>query len=182
MLRFAKENENKTLTDKKSPSELSLKLDSSMLFDPIILAPHNEINKEICAAAEAYIEKHFPPEGIMINIFIPQINDVVKEKFMELFAEHYTDYIIKTKRYIIRRIIRMFLLVLISLAIIAIAFTGIAGEISSFGFIVVSNIGIFLLWEIGYTFFDNNEAIERLKKYTALANAKIEFIEKKQHI
>lgn len=179
MLRFAKENENKSLTDKRSPSELSLKLDSSMLFDPIILAPHTEINKDICAAAEAYIEKHCPPEGVVINIFITKINDIVKEKFIENFVEHYTDYIIKTKRYITRRIIRMLLLVLISLAIIAVSFSGIAGEISSFGFVVVSNIGIFLLWEIGYTFFDNNEAVERLKKYTALANAKIEFIEKK---
>ena len=179
MLRFAKENVNKSLTDKRSPSELSLRLDSTNLFDPMILAPHTEINKDICSAVEAYIERHCPPEGVVINIFIKKVNDLVKEKFVENFVEHYTDIIIKTRRYIIRRVMRMLILVLISLGIIAISFSGIAGEISSFGFVVVSNIGIFLLWEIGYTFFDNHEAVERLKKYTALANAKIEFIEKK---
>ncbi len=93
-----------------------------------------------------------------------------------MFYSYYEDEYRKLSRYLDRRYIRVAVLLAISVA----AYFGgrfysrLAQE-SGFLLNVISNVGVFCLWEIGYTHFDRSDTAAERRRVARARDAVIHF-------
>ena len=156
--------------------ELVLKLDKRELFDTHVLLPHAELNEIVFNAVNQFVAK-YRGERLKIVVYCGVVNQATQDTFREVYRVHYEDEYQKISRFLARRYIRVAMLLVIS----ALAYYGsrlLNAHMTNNSFLldVVANIGVFCLWEIGYTHFARADASEERRRILRARDAEIEFM------
>lgn len=154
-------------------TELTLRLSKSELFDSRVISPHSELDSFIYASVNQLTEKYLG-DKLILTIYSDPLSDSMQDTFREIYREHYEDEYQKIVRYLTRRYIRVIMLLVIS---VVSYYAGriFAAQSDSFVWNVISNIGVFCLWEIGYTHFDRKDAADQGKRIVRARDAEIHF-------
>lgn len=150
---------------RKKAMKLTLKIRGDEMFDPMVIAPHNEINERIFAQIDRFTRRGKLSSNLSIAIYTDIALPVIQEKFRELFVEHYEDDL-KTARDALRTRY-LLIIVFILLSITNIAFWYRLREKVMLN--VFQNIWAFMLWKIGDTFIDG---INKWRNYRRIENIK----------
>ena len=161
------------MAKKKKGNELILKVKKEEFFNPLVLAPHSEINKNIYEAVDNYAFHLKKYENFKIIIFTNSSVNNIHEKFKELFYEHYTDECYKRKL----RFISLFkkTLILIAVALI-ILITWISFKASIFRDLLAT-LWAFNVWEASHTMIEAIDVFRQYERISHIKNATIEFSE-----
>lgn len=166
-----------TANETAEESQLTLNLKKDELFDPYVVLPHPEVNPVVYEAVDRFVQR-YGGDGMKISIMSgDDVNPSIQEVFREAYRSHYDDELQKTENYLHRRYVRVFMLVLVCIAALL---TGsfLSERLTRFELIagIVMELGVFCLWEIGYTHFDRSDASLRKKTILRARNAEIEFL------
>lgn len=157
----------------KRRKELILKVKKEEFFNPLILAPHNEINDNIYAAIDNYALHLKKGENFNIVIYTNCPKKGVQEKFKELFREHYADecYI---KRVRFRHLCKKTLILLAVGTAILFIWIGFKAYVFRE---LWATLWAFNLWEASHTAIEALETFKQHEKISRIKNANIEFTE-----
>ena len=157
--------------------ELALHFSKDELFDRHVLLPHAELNHAVYEAVRQFTER-YGGERMTLTIICDSIGESLQHTFREVYGLHYEDEYRKVTTYLHRRYCRVIFLVIISIIAYDVgSYWTSQLEQSNFILDVITNIGIFCIWEIGYTHFERQEAIEERKRIIRARGAEIYFIE-----
>lgn len=150
---------------------LTLKVPSGELFDPMIIQPHNEINGKIFSQIDRITRRGYLNTNLTIAIFTDRTSPLIREKFIELFIEHYEDDLRTVRNALNRRYLQIFVFILLSIINIAV-WNQLKGKIL-LG--VLQNIWAFMIWKIGDTFLEGVQKWHNYRRIENLKKAKIKF-------
>ena len=156
-------------------SELVLKLKKDELLDKHVLLPHAEVNPLVYEAVDRFVEK-YSGDKMTLTVMSDNVSPLIQNIFEESYRSHYEDEYQKITRYLKRRYMRVVGLigiVIISFAIVymLMRFT----NISDFNLNFLTQIGVFCLWEIGYTHYDRVEASGEKSRIVRAKDAIVQF-------
>ena len=167
----------KRLAAKGVEAELALRLSYDQLFNPMILAPHTEINADVFETIDRFADHQIGYGNLNITIFIDHIGPAIRQKFLESYQEHYHDVQRKAVHEVQVWFFKVFLFIGISTA--GMCFWryghGGAGIFSS----LIQNIWAFTLWQVGTTFVEGTVTWDFYRQVKYILNADIEFSEMK---
>ena len=159
--------------------ELTLHLTKEELFDRHVLLPHAELNDIVYKAVDQFTDR-YSGDHMTLTIFSDAVSESMQHTFREVYLSHYEDEYRKVTLYLYRRYNRVILLLISSLiAYYAVTFLNTQMGHTSYLLNVISNIGVFCIWEIGNTHFTRQEATEERKKIIRARDAEIIFQEKR---
>lgn len=95
--------------------ELVLHLKKDELLDSHILLPHAEVNALVYDAVNQFVEK-YSGDTMQLTFMTEAVSEAVQHIFIESYRSHYEDEYQKISRYLKRRYIRSFFLLLVSAA------------------------------------------------------------------
>ena len=159
-------------------AELVLKVPKSEMFDPIVVAPHNELNQDLYNAVRRYVDKYMDDE-LSITIYT-DTSAPIEEKFREIFKEHYEDEFKAVKRRLRRNYLRIVLLTALSVTILTMWMFMERKFANNVALVMLGNFGAYYVWEIGNTNFDMIQNRGDYQKLRQIMSAKIEFMKLKQ--
>lgn len=164
-----------TKTAKQDEQELVLRLTKDELLDKHVLLPHAEVNGIVYDAVNQFVEK-YSGESMTLTIMSDAASPIVQDVFKESYRSHYEDEYRKISRYLKRRYWRMAALILVIIAAfwcssMLAAHTNLSDVLLG----IISQIGVFCLWEIGYTHFDRTDAAEEKNRIVRARDATIQF-------
>lgn len=151
-----------------------LRLDKDELFDCHILLPHAEVSQAVCQAVDQFVEK-YSGSRLRLVIFCDPLSESTRNVFREAYAAHYEDEYRKARQYLRRRYWRIVMMLLLSLLAFCLWVTRGGSSTGSVLWLMVSNVGAFCLWEIGYTHFDRADAFALRRRIERARGAEIEF-------
>ena len=154
--------------------ELVLLLNKDELFDRHILLPHAELNQAVYQAVDQFVEK-YGGSRLRLVLFCEPLSESTRNIFREAYASHYEDEYRKVLHYLRRRYWRIVMMLLLSLLAFCLWVTRGGSSTGSVLWLMVSNVGAFCLWEIGYTHFDRADAFALRKRIVRARTAEIEF-------
>ncbi len=159
---------------------MTLHLSKEELFDRHVLLPHAELNDVVYKAVDQFTDR-YSGDRLTVTIFSDAISESMQHTFREVYLSHYEDEYRKVTLYMYRRYNRVILLLLFSVVAYYAAdlWTELTGH-TSYLLNVISNIGVFCIWEIGNTHFTRQEATEQRKKIIRARDAEIVFQEKRK--
>ncbi|MBR0219146.1 MAG: hypothetical protein IJQ33_08095 [Clostridia bacterium] len=161
--------------------ELTLHLTKEELFDRHVLLPHAELNDIVYKAVDQFTDR-YSGDHMTLTIFSDAVSESMQHTFREVYLSHYEDEYRKVTLYLYRRYNRVILLLISSLiAYYAVTFLNTQMGHTSYLLNVISNIGVFCIWEIGNTHFTRQEATEERKKIIRARDAEIVFQEKRRN-
>ena len=160
--------------------ELTLHLTKEELFDRHVLLPHAELNDIVYKAVDQFTDR-YSGDHLTVTIFSDAVSESMQHTFREVYFSHYEDEYRKVTIYLYRRYSRVILLLLASVVAYYAAglWTARTGH-TSYLLNVISNIGVFCIWEIGNTHFARQKATEQRKKILRARDAEIVFQEKRK--
>ena len=145
------------------------------VFDRHVLLPHAELNPTVYNAVNQFTER-YRGERMTLTVFCDIVSESLQHTFREVYAAHYEDEYRKVTMYLYRRYSRVILLVIISVIAYHVgSYWTSQLEKGNFLLDVISNIGIFCIWEIGYTHFERKDAVEERKRIIRARDAEIVF-------
>ncbi len=156
-------------------NKLYLNLEKDNLFNKMILAPHSELNNDIYVAVERFLRKN-PVGDFKLSIYISELGEFMKEKFKELYKEHYKDEYRVIRREMFHNNVRGAILVAIAFGLIYLWFVLSHIYSNNVGLVVLGNMGVFFLWEIGSNYFVRLSLKQNLRLYKSALNADIDFV------
>ncbi len=169
-------NENETVkTARMDERELVLRLKKDEMFNKYILLPHAEVNTVVYDAVNQFVEK-YSGDTMTLTIMSDQVTQPLQNIFVESYRSHYEDEYQKIVRYLKRRYLRVAVLILITAA----ALWG-SSELAVHSLLpdillsIIGQIGVFCLWEIGYTHFDRTDAAAERNRIVRARDADIQF-------
>ncbi len=155
-------------------TELTIRLTKADMFNEHILLPRAELNDNIYNMVDQFVERnHGQVESLMI--FCEPISEALQNTFREVYRDHYEEAYLKMGLYLRRRYLRVILLMSTMLLSFAMRSIGSSVLQDSFLWDVITNIGIFCLWETGYTHLGRMEAREKRRLIACARDLKIEF-------
>lgn len=163
---------------KAEPLALDLRItNSGDLFDPLVMAPHLEINPNISAAVDHFLETsdRFAPLQLYIHCG-ERISPLLLDTMEEILREHYADEEVRVNRFLESRFGRALGLILVSITALQLLHRFSGQDSSAIVWTIVSNFAGFSLWQIGSTFFERSEAKRQLLKIQIAKNAEIRFM------
>lgn len=157
--------------------ELTLHVSRDELFDPNVMLPHLELNKRIYLAVNQFVGKYMG-EKLTLTLYCDPISKALQEAFRETYREHYEDEYRKISRYLNRRYNKVILLIVVSVVAYYLGRFLSPRLDDSYSFLMnaLSNVGVFCLWEIGYTHFDRSAAKEEKQRIRRAMDAEIQFM------
>lgn len=159
--------------------ELTLHLKKEELFDRHVLLPHAELNDIVYKAVDQFTDR-YSGDRLTLTIFSDAVTESMQHTFREVYLSHYEDEYRKVTLYLYRRYNRVILLLISSLiAYYAVTFLNTQVGQASYLLNVISNIGVFCIWEMGNTHFTRQEASVERKKIIRARDAEIVFQEKR---
>ena len=161
------------MAKKKRNNELVLKVKKEEFFNPLVLAPHSEINECIYAAVDNYSVHLKRSEDFNVVIFTSKTPKSIQEKFKELFHEHYVDECYK-KRVRFRQLCKK-TAILVGIALIVLLIW-VSFKNSVFRELW-STLWAFNVWEASHTAIEAFEVFKQYDKISHIKNANIEFTE-----
>ncbi len=165
----------------RGPLALDLKYEKSELFDPHILAPHSELNNGIYETVDKLIDK-MGASSLSLCFHTEKLGEIVQEKVRESYFEHYSDELRGLSRSLTRIYIRAVLLLVISLTLLFFSLTFSWLQDRGLILLVVTNIGVYFLWELGNTWFRWLDLTRRQSNMRTARSAKITFAEYRRRI
>ena len=162
-------------TPREIAEELTLKLSREDLFDRTVLLPHAELNEAVYTAVEQFVTR-YDGSSLRINILGCSVSESIQDTFREVYRAHFDDEYEKVARYLRRRYNRIIALMIVGVvAFYAGIFLFKGMESTSRIQEIITEAGIFCMWEVGYTHFDRAEAVEELKRIIRSRDAEIQF-------
>ena len=161
---------------RKGPLEPDLKYEKNELFDPHVLAPHSELNTGIYETIDRLIDK-MGASSLSLCFHTEKLGEIVQEKVRESYFEHYSDELKGLERTMTRIYIRAVLLLIISLSLLFFSLTFSWLQDRGLILLVVTNIGVYFLWELGNTWFRWLDLSRRQTNMRTARSAKITFAE-----
>ena len=162
-------------TAKMNEDELVLRLTKDELLDKHVLLPHAEVNPLVYDEVNRFVER-YDGGKMTLTIMCDSVSPITQNVFKESYHSHYEDEYQKITRYLKRRYLRV--VGLIGIIILAFGITYALmrfTNISDFNLNVISQIGVFCLWEIGYTHYDRVEASAEKSRIVRAKDADIQF-------
>ena len=163
-----------------SYKELDLQLTKYQLFDTMVLGPHNELNEHIYAAVERFAERDDTGKELTINIYTEKTPSVIREKFEELFWEHYEDEIRIDGKYLNQHYFLAGILAIVSFFCILIWIYLFRGSQANPFLVALANIGVFCLWETQTVGIEVIRMRSRYRMLHRIRDAHIHFYEIKR--
>lgn len=161
--------------------ELTLHLTKEELFDRHVLLPHAELNDIVYKAVDQFTDR-YSGDHMTLTIFSDAVSESMQHTFREVYLSHYEDEYRKVTLYLYRRYNRVILLLIASLiAYYAVPLWTTQTGHTSYLLNVISNIGVFCIWEMGNTHFARRDAAEQRKKIIRARDAEIVFQEKRRN-
>ncbi len=156
-------------------NELVLRLKKDELLDSHVLLPHAEVNAAVYDAVNRFVEK-YSGATMKLTIMSDDVSEQVQNVFAEAYRSHYEDEYVKVTRFIKRRIVRSICLLLVSAAAFWLSsfLSGLANS-NTYLVVILSQISVFSLWEIGYTSFSRSDAKAEKNRIVRARDAEIEF-------
>ena len=157
--------------------ELTLRVSRDDLFDPNVMLPHLELNKKVYLTVNQFVGKYMG-EKLTLTLYCDHASDALQDTFREAYRAHYEDEYRKISRYLNRRYNKVLILIIVSVAAYYLGrFLSVRLD-DSYDFLLnaLSNVGVFCIWEIGYTHFDRSAAKEEKKRIHRAMNAEIQFL------
>lgn len=171
----------KRLSPVQYEEELTLHLTKEELFDRHVLLPHAELNDIVYKAVDQFTDR-YSGDRMTLTIFSNAVSESMQHTFREVYLSHYEDEYRKVTLYLYRRYNRVILLLIASLiAYYAVPLWTAQTGRTSYLLNVVSNIGVFCIWEMANTHFTRKEAAEQRKKIIRARDAEIVFQEKRKN-
>lgn len=158
-----------------------LRLGKDELFDRHILLSHAELNQAVYRAVDQFVEK-YSGSRLRLVLFCEPLSENIRSVFHEAYAAHYEDEYRKVRHYLRRRYWRIVMMLLLSLLAFCLWVTRGGSSTGSVLWLMVSNVGAFCLWEIGYTHFDRADAFALRRRIERARNAEIEFNVKTENL
>ena len=161
----------------QSPRTLDLRISGkNELFDPLVMAPHLEVNSAIITAVDHFLETEEASAPLHLTIHSAEpVSNTLQELMIEGFREHYADDEKQVNRFLEERFTRSIALITIGVIILSIL-KYIGGETSSSTvWIIVSNYAAFSLWQVGSTYFERASVMPRLARIFIARHATITF-------
>ena len=156
--------------------ELVLKLKKEELFDSHVLLPHAELNELVYKSVDQFVGK-YGGEKLAVSIFTDPISESVQHTFQEAYRAHYSEEYHKISRYLRRRYIRVICLLIVSVAFFFLWDYLLRNtSVTNVFLTIMTNVGAFCLWEVGYTHFARVEASEERRQIARALKAKISFL------
>lgn len=150
---------------------LTLKIPSDELFEPMVLAPHAELNPKIHEIVADFARRRRRSGPVSITVFTEKIGPLVQEKFKELFREHCEDMLRSTLMDL--NMVYLRLAVFIALTVANVMLWDV---ISNHVWLsVIQNVWAFALWKIGDTFIDSLKLLNYWRHLRLVRDASIHF-------
>ena len=161
----------------QNEEELDLYFSKDELFDRHVLLPHAELNPAVYEAVRQFTER-YSGAHMTLTVFCDSIGESLQHTFREVYGLHYEDEYRKVTTFLHRRYCRVILLVIISIIAYYVgSYWAAQLDQGNFFLDVITNIGAFCIWEIGYTHFERQKAVEERKRIIRARGAEICFIE-----
>jgi len=156
-------------------SELVLKLKKDELLDKHVLLPHAEVNSIVYEAVDRFVEK-YNGNRMTLTIMSDNVSPLIQNIFDESYRSHYEDEYLKITRYLKRRYLRVVgLIFAIAISFWIAYFLTAHTQCPEVILTIISQIGVFCLWEIGYTHYDRVEASAAKSRIVRAKDAAIQF-------
>lgn len=156
--------------------ELVLSVTKGELFDRHVLLPHAEVSDIVCAAVDRFLSK-YSCSRLTLTIHTDSAVESVQDIFREAFRAHYDDECLQLERFLRRRMLRIAVLVLLSVAAYSsyMALRHILHR-QPFVLVAISNLSAYCIWEICNTHFARRDAKDRLRRARCARDAAIAFV------
>lgn len=161
------------MAKKKKKNELTLKVKKEEFFNPLVLAPHSEINKNIYEVVDEYALHLRKYEDFKIIIFTNSSIKAIHEKFKEVFYEHYTDECYKRKIRFKSLFKKMLILIGVALVILLMWISLKASIFRE----LLATLWAFNIWEASHTAIEAFDVFRQYERITHIKDAAIEFTE-----
>ena len=160
-----------------SPAVLDLKLSNvRQWFNPIKIGPKLDMNQEIAAVVNRFLETAKEPRPLEITIRCPgTISEPMRATMQEIFQLYYEDEERHINTYLEGRYIRVMGLVIISILAATIWVTFSQPNNGGITWTILSNFAGFSLWQIGYTYYERSEGYGALLRAMIAKQAKLRF-------
>lgn len=156
-------------------SELVLRLKKDELLDKHVLLPHAEVSSIVYDAVDRFVEK-YSGSKMTLTIMSDNVSPLIQNIFEESYRSHYDDEYEKITRYLKRRYMRVVgLIFIIAVSFWITYFLTAHTQCPEVILTIISQIGVFCLWEIGYTHYDRVEASGEKSRIVRAKDADIQF-------
>ena len=157
---------------------LDLKIGSrDDLFNPIVLAPHLEINGAVVDAVDHYLATAGKNAPLTLCLHCAErISVPLQETLREVYRSHYEDEERRVSSYLKSRYSRGIFLLLLSIGALTVWERFMRQYSTSTLWQVLGNFAAFSLWQIGNTYFERSEALGSLAQILIAKHAEIQFL------
>lgn len=159
-------------------STLDLKLSSKEeWFTSHVIGPSFRLNNEISGAINGFLETQERISPLEINIHgLTGISETMQGMMRDVLKEHYSDELKRFELYSASRYRRALILIIVSIIILEVWLKMHGDNAINIPTIVLSNIAVFSLWQVGTVFFERKDAQLKMVRATIAKEAKVVFM------
>lgn len=159
-------------------SMLDLKLSSKEeWFAPHVIGPSFRLNNEISGAINDFLETQENIIPLEINVHgLTGISETMQGMMRDVLKEHYSDEMKRFELYSALRYRRALILIILSIIILEVWLKMNGENAINLLTIVLSNIAVFSLWQVGTVFFERKDAHLKLARAAIAKEAKVVFM------
>ena len=159
-------------------SMLDLKLSSKEeWFAPHVIGPSFRLNNEISGAINDFLETQENIIQLEINVHgLTGISETMQGMMRDVLKEHYSDEMKRFELYSALRYRRALILIILSIIILEVWLKMNGENAINLLTIVLSNIAVFSLWQVGTVFFERKDAHLKLARAAIAKEAKVVFM------
>lgn len=159
-------------------STLDLKLSSKEeWFTPHVIGPSFRLNPEISGAINGFLETQEKSKPLEINVHgLTGISETMQGMMRDVLKEHYSAEIKRFELYSALRYRRALILIVLSIVILEVWLKMHGQDAVNITTIVLSNIAVFSLWQVGTVILERKDAHLKLARAAIAKEAKVVFI------
>ena len=159
-------------------SMLDLKLSSKEeWFAPHVIGPSFRLSNEISGAINDFLETQENTIPFEINVHgLTGISETMQGMMRDVLKEHYSDEMKRFELYSALRYRRALILIILSIIILEVWLKMNGENAINLLTIVLSNIAVFSLWQVGTVFFERKDAHLKLARAAIAKEAKVVFM------
>lgn len=146
-------------------------------FAPHVIGPSFRLNNEISGAINDFLETRENNIPLEINVHgLTGISETMQGMMRDVLKEHYSDEMKRFELYSALRYRRALILIILSIIILEVWLKMNGENAINLLTIVLSNIAVFSLWQVGTVFFERKDAHLKLARAAVAKEAKVVFM------
>ena len=146
-------------------------------FAPHVIGPSFRLSNEISGAINDFLETQENTIPLEINVHgLTGISETMQGMMRDVLKEHYSDEMKRFELYSALRYRRALILIILSIIILEVWLKMNGENAINLLTIVLSNIAVFSLWQVGTVFFERKDAHLKLARAAVAKEAKVVFM------